>query len=105
MGVGTLYAIRRITSILFVCIILFAFIVRKEHPILVTIGAMILLSAGGLLFTYGLASAERYKKVYDYEPVIFMGKPSNGKTARETLMIFSTTGLWALLTGGALLLI
>ena len=105
MSRGTLDAINRLTGVLFFGAIILGITVGHEHRLVTHIISIGLVVVGTPMFIYGLTNAGKHKTVFDYEPTVFWGKQSNGKTAREILMTFNTVGLWCALTGIALLLV
>ncbi len=104
MGWGTIKSLNRLSILLFGLVDLLLIAIADKVPLLV-LTSMILMTVGGaVLFVYGLVALERYRGVFDYEPTILWGRPSNGKSARSTLMAINTMGLWSFLAGGILLL-
>ena len=105
MGYGTFYAIRRLSSVLFVGVLILGATIGRADTAATFIISVGLVLLGTPAFIYGISAADRYKNTYDYEPTLFWGKPTNGKHAREVLITFSSVGLWCALTGLALALI
>jgi hypothetical protein len=100
-----LYGIRRLTGFLFLAAIILGSMAAPNSPAAILIIAICLIAAGIPLSVYAFRTMEGYKNVFDYEPAEFWGRTRNGKEARETLMGLSTTGLWCVFSGIALLLI
>jgi hypothetical protein len=99
------YALRRVTGFLFLVAIIIGSIETTKAPLTILIIAVCLIAVGIPLSIYAFRAMEGYKNVFDYEPAEFWGKKRNGKEARETLMALSTTGLWSIFSGIALVLI
>src|SRR5262249_31799165 len=97
-------AINRLTGVLFFSVLIIGIMVGREHPLATHLISIVLILIGIPTWLYGLINAEKYKSIFDYEPIAFWGKPSNGKNAREVLMTFNVAGFWCALTGVALLL-
>lgn len=104
MGYGTLRAFSRLSAALFVGLDAIVLVISRDNPI-IALGVMVGLITLGLgPLVYTLVVLERYKSVFDYEPTTLWGKPTNGKSARSTLMAINAIALWSLLAGGILLL-
>ena|SRR5688572_12503573 len=105
MGYGTLYSIQRVSIFVFLCILVAGASLSKQYLYFIQIISFLMIILGLPTAIYGFYSAAKYKDVFDYEPTIFWGKESNGKTARTVLMIFSTIGSWCFFVGGILILL
>ena len=105
MGYRSFSSIRRVTSVLFVSVLVLGFTIGREHRLATEIISNGLILGGIPSFLYGLLTMEKYKAIFDYEPTVFWGKQSKGKSAREVLMTLNVVGFWCVLTGIALLVI
>lgn len=97
-----LYAVRRLSSFLFISLLLLATLFLSKVPLAYFSLSALLVLVGLPLFTYGLVTGERYKNVFDYEPTQFLGQNKNGSQVRDILMTANVVGLWCTLSGLAL---
>ena len=104
MGYGTIHAIGRLSNLLFLGIIILGIHIGKSHPAAVFLASLLLVLLGLPVFVYSLYAFQKYKDVYDFEPTQFLGKPSNGKHARQVLMAEVTIRIWCSITGTVLIL-
>ncbi len=104
MGWGTLRSLNRLSILLFALVDLLLIAIANRAPLLVLLIMILMVAGGAVLFAYGMVALERYREVFDYEPTVLWGRPSNGKEARSTLMAINAIGIWSFLAGGILLL-
>lgn len=104
MGYGTINALGRLSSFLFLGIIVLGINIGKLHPTAVLVTSLLLLLCGLPVCLYGLFTIQKYKDVFDFEPTLFLGKQRNGKYARQVLMAMTTIGGWCSLTATVLIL-
>jgi hypothetical protein len=71
----------------------------RQSPNEVILLAICLIIFGVPLAVNGFRKMEKYREIFDYEPVPFWNKTRNGKQAREALMSVSVIGLGCTLAG------
>lgn len=105
MSYETLFAIERLASFIFICIFLTGFRLGRDYPIAVRTTSIFMVVVGLALVLFGFLVTEKYKNIFDYEPTMFWGKESNGKTARGILRAFGIIGFCSFFTGVILLVL
>ncbi len=105
MSNSTHNSIRLLFAVLYISVIVLGASIGRAHPYTTLIISILLITSGLPASIFGLIQAEKYKKVFDFEPTMLFGKPSNGKSARTILMAITTLGFWSLFAGALLILV
>lgn len=72
---------------------------RHNYPFLTWFSPSLLIVLGVPSLLGGIVLYTRYSNIYDYESTTFLGKQTNGKQARSTLMIIEIIGGWCVILG------
>lgn len=105
MGYGSYSALSRLSGFLFLGVVVLGINNAETHPTAVFLASLFFLVTGIPACIYGLYTTQKYRDVFDFEPVAFWGKQRNGKSAREVLTALTAIGLWCFISGLALIIL
>jgi hypothetical protein len=70
-----------------------------NYPFLTWLLPSLLIVLGAPSLLGGIILYARYSDIYDYESTAFLGKQTNGKEVRRTLMTIEIIGGWCVILG------